>query len=832
MCQTRSYRARRRILVHAITMAFSASPLAGAARVLTPGEQYTVFPSTPLETWSATLGGHLTLMPGASTLNIDLQQSQVTATDASIVSTTNASNDLALLVANGSTATLQGGVVSSQFGTGLSVSGVGGEPGADMPSTATVNGTAISGAIAGAVVGNGSTLNATQAQFDGAGTQGVGVVITSGTANLTDGSRATGEVNGAKLTGDSRGGDVPSPGRFLVVDGSVVAGRTGAAVLMEVLRPADTQASVSVVNGGTLIGGNGIAIDIGARVVADVHIADSTVEGGIRANDTATARLALDQGAVLRGWVTGAGITATVDPTAAWVVTGDSSIKSLQLDGALAFSGSAGYRTATITGDLTGSGGVVTVNTRMDSGGALALQGTDRLLVLGDVATTGTTLVDVIPTGEGALTDLNKNGAVDASEGISIIQVAGASRADAFALKGTYVAAGPYQYTLHAFGPGATDPTQNALPGGAPVSWDYRLGNRYVSDCGDHCEPVNPPVDPTDPVDPPPQPDPSDRPALVPQLPSYLVASLALQNYGSLLSDGLHQRLGEIRDSVYGANVGGEVFARYLGGQLNYSRNLSFQRYGYDFDQQINALQVGGGIVDVDNDAGSLRAGWALDSGTTRVTPSAADGNSRAKYYANGGSAWITWQHGASALWVDGVIGVTRYHGDVSTDLRGEDVGKVRAQGWSMSVETGLPLPLGGDWVVEPQFQVRLERLDFSDFRDKDGLDIRVAASTQTTSRLGVRFARIANPVFAPYGRFDVMHTGGGHPTVQASSESWDAGDVFETGRVGNSYRVAAGVTSQLTDHVQVYGQGSLQQALGGYGLRGWAASAGVRVTF
>lgn len=824
-------RARRLLLCQAIALALGAQSLVAHARDLSPGEAHTVNPGDAIEAWTARAGATLSLAPSASTLGIDMQQSTLMATNASIVITGGGALDTALQLANGSSATIQGGIIQSPLGRGLSVSGVGGQPGADVPASATVTGTIITGGTTGVSIGNGGVFTASGARIEGTADGAVGVLVANGTATLSSGTHVLGTGNGARLFGDSRGGDVGDVGRVLVVDGSTVQGVSGAAVVVRTGVPTDITADIRVANGGRLVGGNGVAIDVGARMQANVTIETSTVEGDIVAAAGATAHVTLGDGGVLQGGMRGAGLTAGIDGSATWALARESSIGSLRLDGAVAFDPSGDHKTLDIGGDLTGSGGSLVLNAVLDGGGALPLQATDRLLVRGNVGTSGTTLVSVVPTGDGALTDVNRNGAVDANEGISIIQVSGTSRADAFALRGAYVAAGPYQYTLHAFGPGATDPAQSAL-GPDPLSWDYRLGNRYVSDCGDDCDPVTPPVDPTDPVDPPPSPDPVDRVAVVPQLPSYMLAPMALQNYGGMLNDGLHQRLGEIRDSVYGANVGGEVFARYVGSQLNYSRNLSFQRYGYDFDQQINALQIGGGLVDIVNDGGSLRAGWALDSGTTRVTPSAADGNSHAKYYANGGSAWVTWQHGASTLWVDGVLSATRYHGDVSTDLRGGDVGKVHARGWTMSVETGMPLPLGGDWTVEPQFQVRLQRLSFRDFRDKDGLDIHMGSSSQLMSRLGVQIARVANPAFSPYGRLDFVHTNGGNPSLMASSEDWNAGDRFQTGRTGNSYRVAAGLTSQLTDHVQLYGEGNWQHHLGAFGLRGWATSAGVRVTF
>ncbi|MGE7136595.1 autotransporter outer membrane beta-barrel domain-containing protein [Luteibacter sp. NPDC031894] len=262
-----------------------------------------------------------------------------------------------------------------------------------------------------------------------------------------------------------------------------------------------------------------------------------------------------------------------------------------------------------------------------------------------------------------------------------------------------------------------------------------------------------------------------------------------------------------------------------------YNANRSFQDYGYDFDQQVNALQIGGSLIALDGDNGSLRAGWAADHGTTRVTPKAADGNSSAKYRANGVSAWVTWQHG-TGFWVDGVLGATRYRGDVGTDLRGSDVGRLRANGWSMSVEAGMPFALGNEWTVEPRFQLKHQSLNFRDFRDADDLEVRLGTAKQTSATLGARLSRTANPIFMPYVGLDLTHTSNGDPSVDVSSEAWDVADRFGSGRVGNAYRASAGAVSQLGEHVQVYGEGTYRHFVGSYGMRGWAANVGVRVTF
>ncbi|WP_170843695.1 autotransporter outer membrane beta-barrel domain-containing protein [Luteibacter sp. UNCMF331Sha3.1] len=642
--------------------------------------------------------------------------------------------------------------------------------------------------------------------------------------------------------------DASSGGRHLVLDDSTVTGRSEAAVRVQSTARNVTDGTVELRNHSRLVGENGVAIDATSRttldlladasdIVGDIHIArgaSATVADG-------TANLRLQNGAVLTGAIKGS-VTAAVTSSSIWTMATDSEVNALELsDATIAFASPPPtlHRSLVIHGDLSGTGGLVAVQTNLDQGGDISAQGTDRLLIEGNVSTTGATTLAVSGSGSGALTDVNQNGVVDANEGISLVQVAGASRADAFTLRGGYVAAGPWQYRLHAFGPGAVDQAQNALQNGAALAWDYRLGNTIV--CESDCEPVDPVVPPVDPVDPPveppveppvdPNPGDGGREAVVPQMPSYLSAPAALLTYGDMLNDGLHQRLGEVRTGISSDPVGGEVFARYLGGQLRYTSNLSFKRFGYDFDQQVNALQFGGSLVALDGDNGSLRAGWAADHGTTRVTPKAVDGNSSAKYRANGVSAWITWQHGGG-LWVDGVIGSTRYRGDVGTDLRGSDVGRVRANGWTMSVEAGMPMALGGDWTVEPRFQLKHQALNFRNFTDGDGLLVRLGTAKQTSARIGAQVSRKTNVRFMPYASLDLTHTSHGDPGVDVSSADWHVAERFGSGRVGNAYRVAAGAVSQLTDHVQVYGQGTYQHFVGSYGMRGWAGNLGVRVTF
>ncbi|URL60065.1 autotransporter outer membrane beta-barrel domain-containing protein [Luteibacter flocculans] len=713
-----------------------------------------------------------------------------------------------------------------------------------MPSTVGVVDSSISGKSIGVQLSGESSFVSSGSTISGTGTSGIGLYLVSGDARLTAGTSVSGIRYGIRIVRDDRGGIVPSF-RVLTIDAATVTGVNGSGIILDLLgREPAADARIDIRNGSTVSGGNGVAIELAKETTADVTVDRSTLSGSLRVADGGALTVSLDNGATLIGSTTGS-IAATLGASSLWRVTGDSDVDSLALNGGtIAFqpSGDASHRSTLVRGDLSGTGGVVALNTTLDAGGPLSNQFTDRLLIQGDVTTTGPIQLQVVPTGGGANTDLNKDGVVDAHEGISLVQVGGNSRADAFTLRGGYVAAGPYQYTLHAFGPGEVDQAQNALPSG-PLQWDYRLGNRIV--CDGDCNPVEPenpdpgnpdpgnPDNPTDPGNPDPgvTPEEPSREAVVPQLPSYLSAPAALLTYGDMMNDGLRQRLGDIRQGMSHDPVGGEVFARYLGGQLRYRSNLSFQDYGYDFDQQVNALQLGGSLIALDGDNGTLRAGWAADHGTTRVTPKAADGNSSAKYTANGISGWVTWQHG-NGLWVDGVIGATRYRGDIGTDLRGAGVGRIRANGWSMSVEVGKPFALGNDWTVEPRFQLKHQSLNFRDFVDVDGLDVKLGTAKQTSTRLGARLSRTANPVFMPYVGLDLTHTSNGDPSVDVSSDEWNIEDRFGSGRVGNSYRVAAGAVSQLGEHVQIYGEGTYQHFVGSYGMRGWAGNLGIRVSF
>ena len=426
-----------------------------------------------------------------------------------------------------------------------------------------------------------------------------------------------------------------------------------------------------------------------------------------------------------------------------------------------------------IAGDYVSQGGQVNMISTLNFGGMLSNQFTDRLLIRGNVTTPGgATILNITPSAAstGDLTDFNHNSAVDANEGISVVQVAGTSTADAFRLAGGFLAVGPWQYGLYAFAPGASSASQRVVTGSGNAFWDYRLANIYI--CETNCTPVtlsnppptpppgapaNPPLPPENTVTAPPAPPPAlpddgcvvngidhcapGRRAVTPQVPSYIAAPTALASYGMQVLDNLHKRLGEIRDeSALDTNINGEAFARFIGGDYNYSTDRSFQQYGYNYDQQTRALQIGANILDVDADKSTFRGGVAYTHGTTRVEPHAADGFSRTKYYNNSIAMYLTWQD-VSGFYVDAVVSGDRYNGDVDTAGR-QSIGGVRATGWTASLETGYPWRFDNGWELEPQLQLARTHLLFHDLTDQGGALVRYDDYNQNIGRIGVRLDR------------------------------------------------------------------------------------------
>ena len=522
--------------------------------------------------------------------------------------------------------------------------------------------------------------------------------------------------------------------------------------------------------------------------------------------------------------VNGATASLSTDATSTWNVTGDAALTGLDNQGTIVFtdavamsqpvssavvraaqSNTPSYHAITVDGNYSG-GGTVKMRTDLSGGGTAAHPNTDRLLITGNAS--GQTTLDVSAAGSGAVVTPSSSGQ-PASRGISLVQVGGLASANSFALAGDYVAVpgSPFQYRLFAYGPngeGLPDYTQRALPNGRAQQWDYRLQLAYDD----------------------PSPTPT-RPALVPQGSSYLTAPLALQHYEATIIDNLYRRLGDIRHGVSDqSGTQADVFARTIDSRGAYHTDLPYQSYGFNFNQTITALQFGGTWLHRSGTTHDLRLGAALTLGHTSVTPQAADNSSSSASIDTYGLALTgTWQR-TDGWYVDGLLSVGRYVGTVNSEQRGE-VGRISANGYDLSVETGRTFGLPHGVEMEPHAQLLGQTIMFDSGTDKD----RVVNSTSNlyalTGLLGVRFSMPVPGTLSwkPYVRVDLMHTWMNSPKATLSGQS------FGIGGPGSAVQMGIGATGMLTPALSVYGEFSGRQRLG-RGFSDIGATLGVRYSF
>ena len=492
--------------------------------------------------------------------------------------------------------------------------------------------------------------------------------------------------------------------------------------------------------------------------------------------------------------------------------------------------------TLDIEGSLVSNGGQLNLLTRLNQGGALSNQFTDHLNVEGNAS--GTTLMNVQfdAASTGMLTDLNRNGGIDAGEGISLAQVAGNASGNSLALAGGYIVAGPWQYRLYSFAPGSSDPNQRLVSGTGNNYWDYRLANYYVCEGESSCSTLV-----TTPFDTTTHQNISSsraesRPAVVPQVPSYISAPVGLAYYTAAIIDDLHKRLGELRhEQTRSEGDGGEMFLRYIGSNLKYKTDQRFRDYGYDFDLDYSAVQVGGNLLRLDGEKDSLRGGLAYTRGNTRIRPDAADGYSSTSFDSDSLAFYGTWQR-QNGFYLDGVLSFDRHRGETDVASK-KDVATLKANGWTASLESGYPFELAHDIKLEPQAQLMYMKLNMSDFVDAEGNKVRYDNDNQILGRLGARLDRTwtdeSHRQYTPYLRANYYKGWGGtvKSTVSAVDNPSFSGS-FDSGHVGQMWELGAGGTVTVKKDLSLYAEADYRKEIDSNGAKGWRYNVGVRWQF
>jgi len=683
------------------------------------------------------------------------------------------------------------------------------------------------GANAHGVLGIGPNVNV-NATGVGIATQDAtadGIVLVNSAATLTN----------STVQGGRSGITLSAPDIFTRAANTVnVAGGTVQSVTNAAIYAEAGINNINLSNGAQVTGGNGVLLNVVNALTQANLLADGNVvmTGDVQSAFASQTTVNLANGSVWTGAARRAGDIA-VDGTSTWNITGNSDVGSLTLGGTAVFEApdASGYKSLKVRGDLNGQGGTVVVNTLLNEGGPLSNQFTDRVLVTGNA--TGTTYLKIVGSGTGASTDTNQNGLMEAKEGISLAQVAGQSNASTFALAGGYVAVGPWRYDLVAYQPGSSDASQRVVAGSGNGFWDYRLQNATV--------PVPTPTPdptPTPTPDPAPTPDPTPtpRPMVVPQVPSYLSASTAMLSYGMRSLGTLHDRLGELhQDEVGGAGNPDEFYARTFGGNYQYSSNRSAAQYGYGFDQTDRGVQIGGSWLKVVGDASTLRLGMYASTGRSHITPKAIDGSSSMRMSGSSVAATATYVQ-SNGFYVDGVVARSYYNTQVDTAYRGTDMARIKAHGWTYSLEGGYAFTFADDMRIEPQAQVVYQSLSTNRFTDADNLDVSTRNSGAWTGRVGANLNRTfmtsGGQRWTPWARVNYLWGAGGRSTVTVSSDAWGVSDSLASGNWGQMWQLGAGVTGALTRSFSIYGSADYQANTGSAGEQGWSANLGMRWQF
>ncbi|WP_448099044.1 autotransporter outer membrane beta-barrel domain-containing protein [Luteibacter yeojuensis] len=589
---------------------------------------------------------------------------------------------------------------------------------------------------------------------------------------------------------------------------------------------------MAVLRGSSIDGGRGhaIATHFPGDGTARVQLEDTTVRGRIGSGDVGLHITSVDgriDGDIARGgsgalhvhmlrgaWSGKAGQLSSISlEDSAWTVSGDSAVGAMHLarGGAIALArphaGFTTLRVGTWTAD-TGATGVV-LGTRLDAGGPLRRQATDRLLVGGDAF--GSSLVHVVNAGGKGAATAARGGGNGPGDGISLVQVGGGANAGSFQLAGDHVVVGPWSYRLQAYEPGRSDPRQRLVDGEGGF-WDFRLQSEKVEGPaqrrGGRSRPA---VSVT-------------RPALAPQASAYLVLNQALFGYGAAALDALHSHERDVaHDSA--------LRVRAFGGGVAHRTGLPFASYGMDYRRHDRGVQVAGDfLVHADGDT-AWRLGAAASLGGSLVSPRAVDGRSDARVGARG--AALHAQLATEAGWQAATsYAITHYRVGVRTPTRGEVLGRLRANGHDSALSVRYRWQVADRFVIEPGSSLLWQRLRLSRAVDRDGVDVTGGAPRRLTLRTGARASLMFVPkggalyAWTPY--LDLQHA-----LIRSSRGSTSlSGERFTMERPMRAAELSVGATFHLWSRMTARVDAVRRIRIGQGGESGVTARAGLALTF
>lgn len=502
---------------------------------------------------------------------------------------------------------------------------------------------------------------------------------------------------------------------------------------------------------------------------------------------TLTGTLSIDSASVLRSGGLNASILAFT-PGQMVTVTNAGTID-------LTNGGSSVTDALTVVGNYVGAGGFVNLNTVLSTDGSPS----DRLIIDGGTAT-GSSLLRIMNAGGG--------GAQTVGNGILVVDTVngGTTLPSSFGLA-VPVAAGPYAYTLH----------RSSVDASNSEAWYLRS----TIDCA---------LDPGSPACAAAASPAATAPNYRPETSLYAALPALTLLYGRTLLDTLHERVGVEgsrntgqwgRVTVLHGNRDGDALGIFGSGP----------KYAYDFA----AFQAGLDLYRTSAPNGArTRAGAYVALGSGRGDITHFDGAGAGHNSMMAMSLGTYWTHfGPSGWYVDGVLQATWYDAKgVSAYLPALET---EGAGLAASIEGGLPVRLGGGWVVEPQIQAVFQNIDLHDGND-GAASVRFHDVQSLAGRIGVRVAYTWSPARAAdagqvtvWLRSNLWNEFLGDPVTSFSSET---GSIpFHADFSGGWAELNAGITAQLTGTVSLFANASYQRGLDG-DSRAYDGKLGFRIVW
>jgi outer membrane autotransporter protein len=450
----------------------------------------------------------------------------------------------------------------------------------------------------------------------------------------------------------------------------------------------------------------------------------------------------------------------------------------------------------TIEGNYIGEGGVLRLETVLNEGGPSSTS--DLVRTQTSSVGSGPTSVDIVYA--------NGTGALTVGDGILLVDVAGASQAEAFTLSNRVVG-GPYEYLLFQGG--------LAAAGGNPDD-----GNWYLRNVTD--EPIPPPgpdpdPDPTPPVPPPdpPVPPPPAIPILRPEVGVYLANQLAASG---MFLHTLHDRVGELDYSERQRGDGGaeqRLGAAWFRVQRNQFGAATGALDQVDADAETDLYQFGAELGRWNNDDMRLHYGAMAGYGSTRTTAysriSGYQAVGEVDGYALGLYATLYSTAAQATGWyVDGWAQYADYRQRVfGLPLPRE---QLDAKEWAASIEAGYAFDLGStrssNWYIEPQAQAIYLDYDTDHHVEVNGTVVRSASRRGWLTRLGSRV--YSRPTGSLYNRVQpFLEVNWWHAEQPSSVSLNDASFALNMSR--ETYELKVGLEAELGGGWTGWGHMSLQ---------------------